>query len=178
MANYPTEQLKCWKKAKELREQYYINYAKRQGKGRHPLVRRSAGPSTPFPTAFGNDVHSLTGEPYGASIAFDRKFAKECLDAAESRLRPRPVRLHAHSTGVRHAPQQVPVRRRVPQARLQLPDADLLLARQVVPACGEAGARVPDLLRRRQRRRLQGPRRARLDYVTNQGTNRSNSSRR
>ena len=28
MAKYQTEPLKCWKKAKELREQYYINYAR------------------------------------------------------------------------------------------------------------------------------------------------------
>ena len=33
MANYPTEQLKCWQKAKELREQYYINFAKAKEKG-------------------------------------------------------------------------------------------------------------------------------------------------
>jgi len=33
MAKYPTEPIKCWKKAKELREQYYINYASAHEKG-------------------------------------------------------------------------------------------------------------------------------------------------
>ena len=83
MAKYPTEQLKCWKKAKELREQYYINYARAKENG--GIRWGAAGWSfDAIPTAFGNDVHPLTGEPYGASIAFDRKFAKECLDAAEA----------------------------------------------------------------------------------------------
>ena len=80
MARYPTEPLKCWKKAKELREQYYINYARAKDKG--GIRWGAAGWSfDAIPTAFGDDVHPLTGEPYGASIAFDRKFAKECLDA-------------------------------------------------------------------------------------------------
>ena len=83
MAKYPTEPLKCWKKAKELREQYYINYARAKENG--GIRWGAAGWSfDAIPTAFGDDVHPLTGEPYGASIAFDRKFAKECLDAAEA----------------------------------------------------------------------------------------------
>ena len=83
MARYPTEPLKCWKKAKELREQYYINYARAKDQG--GIRWGAAGWSfDAIPTAFGDDVHPLTGEPYGASIAFDRKFAKECLDAAEA----------------------------------------------------------------------------------------------
>src|SRR5574340_226769 len=80
---YPTEPLKCWKKAKELREQYYINYARAKDKGG---LRCAAAGWTfdAIPTAFGDDVYILTGEPYGASIAHDPKFAKECMEAAES----------------------------------------------------------------------------------------------
>jgi len=83
MANYPTEPLKCWKKAKELREQYYINFAKAKEKGG---IRwsGSAWALDAIPAGLGNDVYSLTGEPYGAAIAIDKKFNKECQDAAES----------------------------------------------------------------------------------------------
>jgi len=80
---YPTEPLKCWKKAKELREQYYINFAKAKEKGG---IRwsGSAWALDAIPAGLGNDVYSLTGEPYGAAIAIDKKFNKECQDAAES----------------------------------------------------------------------------------------------
>ena len=83
MAKYPTEQLKCWKKAKELREQYYINFAKAHEKG-GLRWSGSAWALDAIPAGLGNDVYSLTGEPYGATIAVDRKFNKECQDAAES----------------------------------------------------------------------------------------------
>ncbi|MCO5097424.1 MAG: benzoyl-CoA reductase, bzd-type, subunit O [Rhodocyclaceae bacterium] len=83
MANYPTEQLKCWKKAKELREQYYINFAKAKEKG-GLRWSGSAWALDAIPAGLGNDVYSLTGEPYGATIAVDKKFNKECQDAAES----------------------------------------------------------------------------------------------
>ncbi len=80
---YPTEPLRLWKKAKELREQYYHNYAtaKEQGGIRWS---GSAWALDAIPTAFGDDVFSLTGEPYAAAVSHDRKFAKECMDAAES----------------------------------------------------------------------------------------------
>ncbi len=83
MAKYPTEQLKCWKKAKELREQYYINFAKAHEKG-GLRWSGSAWALDAIPAGLGNDVYSLTGEPYGATIAVDKKFNKECQDAAES----------------------------------------------------------------------------------------------
>ena len=79
---YPTEPLKLWKKAKELREQYYINYARAHEKGGLRWAG-SAGALDAIPTAFGDDVYPLTGEPYAASISADRKFAKQCMDAAE-----------------------------------------------------------------------------------------------
>ena len=41
------------------------------------------GPSTPFPRVLGDDVYSLTSEPYGASLAHNIKLSLECLEAAE-----------------------------------------------------------------------------------------------
>ena len=79
---YPTEPLKLWKKAKELREQYYINYARAHDNG-GLRWSGSAAALDAIPTAFGDDVYPLTGEPYAASIAHDRKFSKQCMDAAE-----------------------------------------------------------------------------------------------
>jgi benzoyl-CoA reductase subunit B len=80
---HPTEPLKLWGKAKQLREQYYANYAKAKDNG----GLRWAGSAWAFdalPAGLGDDVYSLTGEPYAAAIAHDRKFARECMDAAES----------------------------------------------------------------------------------------------
>ena len=82
-AKYPTEPLKLWGKAKELREQYYRNYAAAKEKGGLRWAG-SAWALDALPAGLGNDVHSLTGEPYGASVAHDKKFAKECMDAAEA----------------------------------------------------------------------------------------------
>ena len=83
MAKYQSEPLKCWKKAKELREQYYLNYARAKENGG---IRwsGSAWALDAIPAGLGNDVYSLTGEPYGASVAVDKKFNKQCQDAAES----------------------------------------------------------------------------------------------
>ncbi len=80
---YPTEPLKLWKKAKELREQYYINYARAKENG-GLRWSGSAWALDAIPTAFGDDVFSLTGEPYAATVSHDRKFAQECMNAAES----------------------------------------------------------------------------------------------
>ena len=75
--------------------------------------------------AFGDDVYLLTGEPYAAAVAHDRKFAKECMDAAEavgfardlcSYMRIYWGGMHPTSTCLAA----------VPQARLHLPDPDLL----------------------------------------------------
>ena len=83
MARYPTETLKLWKKAKQLREQYYIDYASARDKGG---IRWSGSAWTldAIPEGLGTDVYLLTGEPYAASIAHDPKFNKQCQDAAES----------------------------------------------------------------------------------------------
>ena len=80
---YPTESLKLWKKAKELREQYYMNYARAKDNG-GLRWSGSAWALDALPAGLGEDVYSLTGEPYAAAVSHDRKFAKECMDAAES----------------------------------------------------------------------------------------------
>ena len=81
---YPTEQLKCWNKAKALREKYYEDFAKAHEKG----GLRWAGGAWSFdaiPAGLGDDVYSLTGEPYGATVAFNDKFALECQEATEAK---------------------------------------------------------------------------------------------
>jgi len=80
---YPTEPLKLWGKAKELREQYYMNYARAKEKG-GLRWSGSAWALDALPAGLGDDVYSLTGEPYAAAVSHDRKFAKECMDAAEA----------------------------------------------------------------------------------------------
>ncbi|MBI5898344.1 MAG: benzoyl-CoA reductase, bzd-type, subunit O [Rhodocyclales bacterium] len=80
---YPTESLKLWGKAKQLREQYYQNYATAKEKG-GLRWSGSAWALDAIPAGLGDDVYSLTGEPYAAAVAHDKKFAKECMDAAES----------------------------------------------------------------------------------------------
>ena len=80
LRKYPTKPLDCWKKAKELRLKYYQRYAE-------PNKLRwvgSAWAMDPIPAGLGEDVVCLTGEPYGASIAFDKAFALRCQEAAES----------------------------------------------------------------------------------------------
>ncbi len=80
---YPTEPLKCWGKAKELRLKYYKNYAEAHEKG----GIRWAGGGWSFdavPDGLGEDVYPLTGEPYGASISVNLEFSKKCLEAAEA----------------------------------------------------------------------------------------------
>lgn len=81
---YKSEPLKCWDKAKELRFKYYKDYQEAKEKGG---LRWSGGAECidVIPYAFGEDVHSLTAEPYGASVAFNPAFAHECEAAVENR---------------------------------------------------------------------------------------------
>ncbi|AGL00079.1 benzoyl-CoA reductase, bzd-type, subunit O [Desulfoscipio gibsoniae] len=79
---YPTESLKCWNKAKELREEYYLNYrdAKKNG------GIRWAGGAWSFdavPQGLGDDVYNITSEPYAASIAANKELAVQCMEATE-----------------------------------------------------------------------------------------------
>jgi benzoyl-CoA reductase subunit B len=79
---YSTEQLRCWNKAKEIRADYYKDYATAKDKG----GVRWAGGAWSFdavPAGLGADVHNLTSEPYGASVAWDKEFALRCQEATE-----------------------------------------------------------------------------------------------
>jgi len=80
---YPTEPLKCWEEAKQLRNKYYEDYKNAHETG----GLRWCGGAWSFdavPYGLGDDVHPLTGEPYGASIAFNKDFSMECLEATEA----------------------------------------------------------------------------------------------
>lgn len=82
MAKYMIEPLKCWDKAKKLRLDYYKNFAKAHENG----GIRWAGGAWSFsavPEGLGDDVYSLTGEPYGASVAWNKDFALQCQEAVE-----------------------------------------------------------------------------------------------
>ena len=79
---YPTEPLKCWNKAKELRLKYYNDYVEAKERG----GLRWSGSAWAFhslPSGLGNDVYSVTGEPYGATTAFFKDFSRQCLETAE-----------------------------------------------------------------------------------------------
>ncbi|MDO8692389.1 MAG: benzoyl-CoA reductase, bzd-type, subunit O, partial [Dehalococcoidia bacterium] len=63
-----TRPLSCWGKARELRENHYRRYAQ-EG------LLRCAGGGWAFDSllaGLGDDVVFLAGEPYGASVAYDR----------------------------------------------------------------------------------------------------------
>jgi benzoyl-CoA reductase subunit B len=83
MAKYKTAPLKTWQKAKEIRANYYRNYEAAHEKG----GLRWAGGAWTFdaiPAGLGDDVHSITSEPYGATIAYQKDFSDRCLEAAEN----------------------------------------------------------------------------------------------
>jgi benzoyl-CoA reductase subunit B len=80
---YPTEPLRCWAKAKEIRENYYKNYALAKGKGG---IRWTGGAWSfdAIPMGLGDDVFSLSGEPYAATtigIPEYKTFGLQCLEA-------------------------------------------------------------------------------------------------
>lgn len=81
---YPIERLKSWGKAKTLRENYYKDFAEAHDKG----GIRWAGGAWSFdaiPAGLGEDVWCLTGEPYGATVAFNKELALECQEAIETK---------------------------------------------------------------------------------------------
>ena len=87
---YPTELLKCWDEAKSLRAHYYENYLSAHEKGG---LRWGGGvwSFSSIPAGLGKDVYSITGEPYGANIAFFKDFAAQCHDATEAAGFPRTL---------------------------------------------------------------------------------------
>ena len=79
---YKTKPLDCWRKAKELRQQYFRDYVEAKDKGG---IRWSGG-SLAFgaiTAGLGDDVHSLATEPYAAVVVGSGSFAMECLEAVE-----------------------------------------------------------------------------------------------
>jgi len=87
---YPTEPLKCWNQAKNLRIKYYEDYLHAHEKG----GLRWCGGAWSFsaiPAGLGKDVYCLTGEPYGATVAFFKDFAVKCHDAVEAAGFPRTL---------------------------------------------------------------------------------------
>ena len=87
---YPTEKLKCWNEAKNIRMKYYQDYAEAHDKGG---IRWAGGAWTfdAIPAGLGEDVYPLTSEPYGATIAFDKGLSLECMEAVESEDYPRDL---------------------------------------------------------------------------------------
>jgi len=81
---YKTESLKCWDKAKEIRMNYYKDYASAHDKGG---IRWAGGAWSlgAIPQGLGDDIYCITGEPYAASIAWDKKFAMRCMEAIEKK---------------------------------------------------------------------------------------------
>ncbi|MEW6742205.1 MAG: benzoyl-CoA reductase, bzd-type, subunit O [Planctomycetota bacterium] len=82
MARYKSEKLRLWDKAKALRLKYYENYARAH---EHGGLRWAGGAWTldAIPRSLGDDVWSITSEPYAASISFDQPFSLRCLEATE-----------------------------------------------------------------------------------------------
>jgi len=81
-ALYKTEPLKSWARAKEIRENFYRDYAQAHDKG----GIRWAGGAWSFgaiPAGLGDDVFPITSEPYAASIAANKPFSQKCLEATE-----------------------------------------------------------------------------------------------
>ena len=84
MPKYPTERLASWNKAKEIRDNYYRDYATAHDRG----GLRWTGGAWSFdaiPAGLGDDVYSITGEPYAASMAFNKPFSMRALEAAEGK---------------------------------------------------------------------------------------------
>ena len=80
---YPTEPVKIWGKAKELRQKYYRNYIEPPEK---EALRYNGGTWNidAVPRGLSVPVYSLTGEPYGASCSNDIKFTTRCMQKTES----------------------------------------------------------------------------------------------
>ena len=81
---WKSKRLDCWDQAKQLRMDYYKNYAQAHEK-RGIRWAGSAWAFGAIPAGLGEDVWSLTGEPYGASVAWNKDFAAQCHEAAQAK---------------------------------------------------------------------------------------------
>ncbi len=84
ITTYPTEALKCWNRAKEIRQQFYERYRDIKDQGGIRWIG-GAWSLSAVPAGLGRDVACLTSEPYGATIAFDKPFSTRCMEAAEKK---------------------------------------------------------------------------------------------
>ena len=77
---YPTESLKSWEEAKQIRMDFYKDYYEAHDKGG---LRWGGGAWTfdAIPAGLGDDVFPITSEPYGASLAFDKELSMRCMEA-------------------------------------------------------------------------------------------------
>ena len=83
MAAYPTEPLKCWAKAKEMRVKFYQNFKEAKEKGGIRWMGSAWAPDA-VTAGLGRDVYCVTGEPYGATCAWNRPLSAKYLEAAEN----------------------------------------------------------------------------------------------
>ncbi|MDF9409845.1 MAG: R-phenyllactate dehydratase subunit alpha precursor [Pelotomaculum sp. PtaB.Bin013] len=79
---YPTEPLKTWGLAKQAREDFYLDYRDCHAKGG---IRWAGGAWAldALTYGLGDDVFSITSEPYGASCAFNKDIAMKCMMTTE-----------------------------------------------------------------------------------------------
>ena len=89
---HKTAPLKCWNKAKEIRENIYREIGEAKSKGRLLI---GGGAESLMALATGFDSVFLAGEPYGASIAFaykeDPKLYMDIVEATEHAGYPRDI---------------------------------------------------------------------------------------
>jgi len=92
MGKNKTEPLKCWDKAKELREDLYKRLAKARDE-RKMIV--AGGTESMLALPAGYDMEFLGGEPYGASCSFAGKYnpsiCQDFFEAAEAAGYPRDL---------------------------------------------------------------------------------------
>ncbi|MFC1905394.1 2-hydroxyacyl-CoA dehydratase subunit D [Chloroflexota bacterium] len=82
MGTYPTEPIKCWNKAKELRGKYYDSVVKARENG--GLIMSGSGSLlASIVQGFGKDVAYIAGEPYGATVATHPEFSVKAMEALE-----------------------------------------------------------------------------------------------
>lgn len=82
-AKYKTKPLDCWKRAKELVLEHYMNIAKAKEQAKL-LVSGCAASCLALPAGLGDFVF-MGGEPYGAMVAHDPSFSIQAMEAAEAR---------------------------------------------------------------------------------------------
>jgi benzoyl-CoA reductase subunit B len=83
VGKYPTEPIKCWNRAKEIRGKYYDSIRKARENG--GLIMSGSGSLlASIVQGFGRDVAYIAGEPYGATVATFPEFSQKAMEALES----------------------------------------------------------------------------------------------